>query len=152
MGDEWLSYREAAERLGVSAENVRHRAIRGRWPRTRGNDGKAKIQLPEQGPNPVRTPGERPKQPGVRTPSEQGANPQTIKALEAHVATLLSQLAATEARLSEAGDRETRLVADLAGERARTGLAIETFRALADKLDALAAATQRRPWWRRLAG
>jgi DNA primase len=152
MGDEWLSYREAAERLGVSAENVRHRAIRGRWPRTRGNDGKAKIQLPEQGPNPVRTPGERPKQPGVRTPSEQGANPQTIKALEAHVATLLSQLAATEARLAAADAREAQHIVNLTAERAQTAKAIEAFAALADRLDALAAANQRRPWWRRLAG
>jgi hypothetical protein len=51
----WLTYREAAERLNSTAEAVRYRAIRGRWPRMRGNDGRARIQLPDQ-PNPERTP------------------------------------------------------------------------------------------------
>jgi hypothetical protein len=51
---DWLTYREAAERLNSTAEAVRYRAIRGRWPRMRGNDGRARIQLPDQ-PNPERT-------------------------------------------------------------------------------------------------
>jgi len=55
------------------------------------------------------------------------------------------QLAAAEAR--EAG-----LVVDLAAERARTDAAISAFRALAERLDVLAAARERRPWWRRLVG
>jgi hypothetical protein len=151
MGDEWLSYREAAERLGVTPENVRHRAIRGRWPRMRGNDGRAKIQIPDPGPNPVRTPSERPNKPSVRTPSEQGSNPQTIKALEAHVATLLSQLAAAEARLGAADAREAQHVADLVAERAQTAKAIAAFADLATRLDELAE-ERRRPWWRRWAG
>jgi DNA-directed RNA polymerase specialized sigma24 family protein len=46
MSEEWFTYEEAAERLGVSAESIRQRAIRGRWHRTLGNDGKARVRLP----------------------------------------------------------------------------------------------------------
>jgi hypothetical protein len=38
----WL----AAKRLGSTAEVVRYRAIRGKWPRMRGNDGRARVQVP----------------------------------------------------------------------------------------------------------
>jgi hypothetical protein len=151
MDGDWLSYREAAERLGVTAENVRHRAIRGRWPRMRGNDGRARVQIPDTLPNPVRTPSERPDKPSVRTPGEPRANVQTIKALEAHVATLREQLAAAETRLAAADARESQYVADLAAERAQNAKAIAAFAALADRFDQLAA-ERARPWWRRLAG
>ena len=47
MDAEWLTYREAAKRLGSNIEAVRQRAIRCRWPRTLGNDKRARIQIPE---------------------------------------------------------------------------------------------------------
>jgi hypothetical protein len=138
MTEEWLTYREAAERLGSTAEAVRYRAQRGRWPRTRGNDGRARIQLPED-PNPVRTPSAQP----VRTPSAPRADAQLINSLQEHVATLKEQLSAAELRLTAAEAR--------AGEEAaKTARAIQAFADLADRLDALAAV--RRPWWRRIAG
>ena len=179
MDGDWLSYREAAERLGSTAEAVRYRALRGKWPRRRGNDGKARIQLPEQ-PNPVRTPSAQP----VRTPSEPRADGQLIKALQAHVETLKEQLTAAEARIDKqaedlvaydaayaAGltaerakveaerakaekalaDFAAHAAADLESERARTEKAISAFSALADRLDQLAA-ERARPWWRRLVG
>ena len=68
-----------------------------------------------------------------------------IKALEGHVTTLREQLATTEARLTAAEAR-----ADLEAEKCAK--AIGAFSDLADRLDELAAANQRRPWWRRLAG
>jgi hypothetical protein len=145
MDGDWLSYREAAERLNTTAEAIRYRALRGKWPRRRGNDGKARIQLPEH-PNPVRTPSAQ----AVRTPSEPSANGVLIKALEAHVETLKTQLAAAESRLAASAADLSRSAADLEAERARTSAAISAFAALADRLDALAA--QRRPWWRRLTG
>jgi hypothetical protein len=46
MDAEWLTYREAAKRLGSNIEAVRQRAIRCRWPRTIGNDYWARI-LPQ---------------------------------------------------------------------------------------------------------
>jgi len=159
------AYQEAAERLGSTAEAVRYRALRGKWPRRRGNDGRARVQIPEDAP-PVRTPGA---QPG-RTPSAPRANPALLHALEAHNTTLKAdveavraQLSAGEARIEtliaqlaaqgaqHAGER-AELVAQLAAERANTEKAIEAFAGLADRLDALAVANQRRPWWKRLVG
>jgi len=62
MDSGWLTYREAAERLGSTAEAVRYRALRGKWPRMRGNDGRARVQVPDERPSathPVRTPSTR---------------------------------------------------------------------------------------------
>jgi hypothetical protein len=50
---EWLTYAEAGERLGVSPEAIRARAIRGHWRRQVGNDGLARIVVP---PEMLRTP------------------------------------------------------------------------------------------------
>jgi DNA primase len=163
MESGWLTYQEAAERLGSTAEAVRYRALRGKWARIRGNDGRARVQLPDE-PNPVRTPSAQP----VRTPSEPRADLALLHALEAHNATLKAdverletqlrieadRLAAAEARIErQAADfaaREVERTAELAVERENTMKAIEVFSALADRLDALATERARRSWWRRL--
>ena len=138
MEGEWLTYREAAERLGSTAEAVRYRALRGKWPRRRGNDGRARIELPDD-PNPVRTPSAQP----VRTPSEPRADQALTHALESHIKTLQADNEALRQDLAA-----TR--ADLEAEKARTGQAISAFAQLADRLDAMAAANQRRPFLKRL--
>ena len=111
---EWLTYEQAAERLGVTPEAIRQKAIRGRWHRTRGNDGKARVRLPEGRTDAVRTPSERANTKPVRTPSERVSAERLFKALEDHVETLKRDLAAREADLSAARS-------DLAGERAERG-------------------------------
>jgi UDP-N-acetylmuramate-alanine ligase len=97
-----------------------------------------------------------------------------IKALEAHVETLKSQLAEEKARAEKQADdlvaydtayaaglaaerakaerliaefaaRDAQHVADLAAERATTERAIAAFTSLADRLDALAA-ERAKPW------
>ena len=131
MDAEWLTYREAAERLGSNIDAVRQRAIRCRWPRILGNDKRARIQIPEG----VREGNEGALREGndraPRKGNEGAYDRPLIKALEAHVATLKEQLAS---------------------EQAKTEKAIEAFRLLADRLDAMAETNQRRPWWKRLAG
>jgi hypothetical protein len=151
MADDWLTYREAAERLGVSVEGVRQRAIRGRWQRTISNDKRALVCLPDGILDAVRSPSDRPNKPGVRSPSEQGSNAQTIRALQDLVEAWKERASAAEARLGAADAREAQHVADLVAERAQTAKAIAAFASLADRLDALAA-ERARPWWRRLAG
>ena len=150
MDAEWLTYREAAARLGSNIEAVRQRAIRCRWPRILGNDKRARIQIPEGLTDPPQEGNDR----GSRGADERAYDRPLIKALEAHVETLKAQLAATEARLekqaAELTDRTAQHAADLAAERATTEKAIAAFSALADRLDALT--DQRRPWWRRLVG
>ena len=54
--------------------------------------------------------------------------------MEAHVATLKEQLAASEARLEK---RDARHTADLAAERARTEKAIAAFESLAQRIEAM---------------
>lgn len=44
---QWITYAEAAELLGIKPESVKKRAIRRRWPRQVGNDGLARIQIPD---------------------------------------------------------------------------------------------------------
>jgi hypothetical protein len=133
MEGDWLTYVEAAERLNTTPEGVRQRAIRKRWQRTVGNDGLARVRLPE-GLDAGRTAAERRRANAVRTPSERRTDGPTIKALEAHVETLKAQLIAAEGR-GEA-------------ERVRADQAIAAFASLADRLDQLA--HERRPWWRKL--
>lgn len=43
---EWLTYADAATRLRIKPDSVKKRAMRRRWPRTIGNDGKTRIQIP----------------------------------------------------------------------------------------------------------
>lgn len=42
----WLTYDEAATRLGIKADSVRRRAASRRWPRRVGNDGLARVGVP----------------------------------------------------------------------------------------------------------
>jgi len=37
--------------MPYAAEAVRYRAIRGKWPRMRGNDGHARVQVPDERPS-----------------------------------------------------------------------------------------------------
>src|ERR671926_511658 len=58
MAEQWLSYAELGERLGVSADAARCRASRLRLRRQIGNDGKARVavDLDEIELNPPKTP------------------------------------------------------------------------------------------------
>ena len=53
MSGEWLTYQEAAKRLGIKPDSAKKRAQRRHWPRMTGNDGRTRIQLPEDGPETV---------------------------------------------------------------------------------------------------
>jgi hypothetical protein len=139
---DWLTYREAAEQLNSTAEAVRYRAIRGRWPRMRGNDGRARIQLPDQ-PNSVRTPSAQP----VRTASEPRSDPALVETLKAQIADLQAYVETLKGQLAAADARDSERLTDLAFERTRTAQAIAAFEAIARRLEAMAEA--RRPsWWR----
>jgi hypothetical protein len=43
----WLTYAQAAERLGLSAEAIRHRARRSGWRTQPGNDGRTLVLIPD---------------------------------------------------------------------------------------------------------
>jgi len=96
MTGTWMSYGEAAAKLNSSVGAVRKRALRGHWARQAGNDGKARILVPDETsmgrPTPVR-----------------GDMVSTVSALQAHIETLKAELAASEARVDK-------LSTELAGE------------------------------------
>jgi hypothetical protein len=134
MSDEWLTYEQASERLSVSPEAVRQKAIRGRWQRTKGNDGKARVRLPDGCTDGVHTATGRANRQGVRTASGRVVAERLISALEGHVETLKGELTA---------------------ERARTEKALANYMRLAEEYERRTdelAAERARPWWRRMAG
>jgi hypothetical protein len=162
LGDEspWLTYREAAEALGVSRQAVRLRAIRGRWPRTKGNDGEARLQIPETSYR-------------VRTAHVPGSDVSLVNSLREHIETLKAQLAeetaalrqhnatlkaelehrgaeidTLKAQLAASEERVTAADARASEESAKTAQAIAAFESLAQRLEAMAEA--RRPLWHRL--
>ena len=149
-----LTYAELGELLKITPASANKLARRRRWPRVPGNDGKARVSVPEDAlvrrDSPPDSPKDSPQDvPPVSPPDN------LIEALEAHVATLLTQLAAAEARLGAADvreaqylTREAQYVADLSAERARTEKAIDASAALADQLAAMVA-DSRRGWWAR---
>src|SRR5208283_4359429 len=59
MDGKWLTYADAAVRLGVTPEAARRRAIRGKWARMPGNDGRTLVGVPDELHAP-RTPDVRP--------------------------------------------------------------------------------------------
>jgi predicted nucleic acid-binding Zn-ribbon protein len=129
MDGEWLSYAEAAARLGLSIEAVRQRAIRNKWARMLGNDKRARVRLPDES-YPTQTP-------AVRA-SDQGL----MDALRDHNETLKADIEALRAQLAGAEARADR-------EMAKVERAIAEFSALAERLAALAE-ERAKPWWRRL--
>jgi chromosome segregation ATPase len=91
---EWLTYTEAARRLGTTPDAIRQRVKRGQMQGTRGNDGRPRVwsnarpngQTAEQNPDKsLDSPN--------RTESEQTGQ---MKAMEAHVETLKAQLTRTQ--------------------------------------------------------
>jgi hypothetical protein len=170
MSTVWLTYDELAERLGIERESARQHVKRKHWARQRGNDGKVRIGVPEEvlssksepdiegGADPVQAPA----QPPVHDPA-------VTAVLTRHIERLEAQL---EEALKRAGDRD-----DVAKDR---DLLIAQIEAMNDarqmQVDALrtalaaaerdrdrwheaatarpeqAAPSERRSWWRRLAG
>jgi hypothetical protein len=142
MSGDWLTYRELADRLGVSVEAARRRALRARWAKQAGNDGRSRVLLPDDydvDRRPDGAPDARPDALGEKSvPSGR-----LVAALEAHVETLKAQLAAAEARASAADVRAV-------DEAAKTAQAIAAFESLAQRLEAMAAQHAIKPWWQRL--
>jgi hypothetical protein len=178
MAEEWLTYSELGERLSISPEAARQKAIRYRWPRRPANDGKTQVRVDVEDVKASTIPRKpressddrlTPEPPPVEQASDARA---LLDALEAHITTLKSVVAKAEeaaARESARADAE-RSRADRERERA------DTERDRADNLQRLIQEAaegeagrrknlerqitdlttiverMRRPWWKRLAG
>jgi hypothetical protein len=136
----WLTYAQAAERLGLSAEAVRHRARRSGWRTMPGNDGRTLVLVPDdemadiRPRAPVHTPDRTP----VRTADhDEEIARANARADEAHerADAALAVADRTLAQLADAGARADRAEAAIAGERARAD-------ALRERVDNLQAGQQ----------
>lgn len=47
MDDGWMTYAEAGRIMGIKPESVKRRARSKHWPKTIGNDGLARIRIPD---------------------------------------------------------------------------------------------------------
>lgn len=174
MAEEWFTYQELGERLGVSPEAARQKAIRGHWPRRTANDGKTQVRVDVEdvrASTPVRKPKDEHPDDDRSPPVEHPSDTQTFEALEAHIATLKEMVAKAEQVALLERDRATgeQLRADKERERAdaERDRANDLFRQLeqvredrATKQASLEHAlselrhtveAMKRPWWKRLA-
>jgi len=110
-----MTYADAAVRLGVSLEAARRRAIRGKWPRMPGNDGRTRVQVPDE-LHPLRTPDVR------------GTESEAVSALKSHIETLKTDIERLMAERQ--ADRDELAVARAAADRSTAEL-VELARRLA---------------------
>ena len=110
-----MTYADTAVRLGVSLEAARRRAIRGKWPRMPGNDGRTRVQVPDE-LHPLRTPDVR------------GTESEAVSALKSHIETLKTDIERLMAERQ--ADRDELAAARAAADKATAEL-VELARRLA---------------------
>lgn len=160
-----LTYEELAARLSIDVQSARRRVIRSGWERTKGNDGKARVQVPV-----TVLPDTATKTAAVPATKDEVSRdvPATDPVMAETVSRLLSQLDAAESRADAAHARAdaAQARADAAEERlAETSKQLEAVRQRAEdeRLRAAVAeqevkglretlAEARLPFWRRWLG
>jgi len=96
-----LSYDELADMLGIERESARHLAFRRRWRRTKGNDGKARVDVPLEAlpqSSPATPTGGRPDG-STDTPAGAVTGSETV--LTRHIKRLEAMLTYAQARLAD---------------------------------------------------
>jgi hypothetical protein len=105
--ENWLTYDEAAERLGIKPDSVRRRAAARKWPRRRGNDGRARVRIPDDALPPDVPPDVR----GDVTPALTPDASAELNAARVELATLRAELAGVRDRLTDTQADRDRLTA-----------------------------------------
>jgi DNA primase len=169
VAEEWFSYKDLAERLGISSEAVRQKAIRYRWPKRMNNRGKAEVlvDLVEVRDQMEVSPPRKPKDESPSDPRPTPAEPpsdtaQALAALEGHIASLKEMVAKAEAltdreraRADEERARADRLqvrLDELMAERVSDTRRVAKVEAAIGELRAAMVERAARRWWKRLAG
>jgi hypothetical protein len=156
MTEEWLTYRQAGDRLQMSPEAVRQRARRLGWRHMRGNDGRALILVP---PDVVAE--HATVQSGVHRPDkrpDEGAVETALNILRDQLERM--QKAAEDERQQHVAER-TRLLDDLEAarvahqaeieaERTRSAEDAAWYRGEIERMQAKLDEFETRTWWQRL--
>jgi hypothetical protein len=112
MDVRWLTYEEMAAELGIARESARQLVKRKRWPRRPGNDGRARICVPEDvfltRPNPGAAPahepghgpGDNPAHEPADDPSQSQVQDPAVEVLTRHIERLERELEAMRERLA----------------------------------------------------
>jgi hypothetical protein len=139
-GGRWLTYRDLAERLGISVEAAQQKARRGRWQRRDSNDGRRLVLVPYETTDTPTIPGMKPPTIADTTPS---TTPDTIPPVlpapvapavhggADHVEALIDEL---RQRSSAAEAREQAAIARFDQERQEIRKEVEDARLAADRL------------------
>jgi hypothetical protein len=133
---EWFTYKQAAEKLNVSPEALRQRAVRGRWERTIGNDKRIRVRLPDGWRDSLRASIDQPRKRTLRVLSERVPPKRVIEMLEAHVETLKTHVEHLKAQLGAAETRFEKQAAEFAAREARHAADLKIERTLADQMSA----------------
>jgi hypothetical protein len=135
----WLSYDELAAVLGIHRESARQLAIRKRWGRRKGNDGRARVGVPEDALRPEPRPATRPET-GPSPAESTSDHTSPIQVLTRHIERLEQELGMVR---EKAAERDT-----LAAQVEALKITLEMLREDRDRWHTAA----RQPWWGRLVG
>jgi hypothetical protein len=151
MAESWLTYADLAKALCITPEAARQKAIRSRWRRQRGNDGKALILVDVEAEKATHTPRRRLDEHPAGRPDD----PRTIVALESHIATLKGNIAKAEALTDQQhGEVEAtrKRLDEMVTELVALSKLLAAQSAAADSARAELAAHRSRSWWKRIVG
>ena len=144
MALEWFTYATLGERLGISPEAVRQRAIRHEWTKRTGNDGRAEVRVDVEELIAAQPPAPSPKLPSDDRPTpdrESVVHPADDRAVDVMVASLRELVARADAeaerereraaderdRADKERDRADELVASLTKIQAETGITVASL-------------------------
>lgn len=139
MALEWFTYAALGERLGITPEAVRQRAIRNEWTRRAGNDGKAECRVDVEeliAAQALRPKAEQPADAGPTPDRDPVAHPADAYAVDALVASLREMVDRADAQ----AERERERAAD---ERTRADRERDRADAMAAEIVKLQADTSR---------
>ncbi len=92
-----LTYDEIADLFGIERESARHLVLRKQWRRMKGNDGKARVEVPLE----VIPSSDTSHDTGEHTSNDAGDNTSVVEALSRHITRLEQALEIAQTRLSE---------------------------------------------------
>lgn len=138
-----MTYHEIADAKGITVDSARRMARKKRWAKVAGNDGLARVHVPDD----EACPDARPK-----------ANPKASPSDRPGIAELVAVLDDLRRELGAERDRVGLVEAERDVERSRADAATARLAEIRERADELREDRDRwhaaamRPWWKRLAG